>query len=139
MWRLVSFALLSAAAAWAQTAGPEGTWHSDEKFNGEPRVVIVLRTVDGKLGGTVTMRGVTDDDNNSTTLNLVIDSATVEGGKISFQAKMPDENITEWEMTLAGSTATASIIGDRDGPYSDPQKWRMKRAESSATTTSQRT
>ena len=128
MWRLISFALAAAAVALAQPPGPEGVWNSDERYKGEPRVVIALTVVEGKLGGTIIMKGVIDDDNNSTTLNLVIDSAKVDGANLNFQTKMPDDNVAEWEMTVAGSTATASIVGDRDGPSSEPQRWKLKRA-----------
>ena len=133
MWRLISLCLLATAAVWAQAANPEGVWNSDERYNGETRVVIVIRATEGKLGGTVTMRGVMDDDNNASTLNLIIESAKLDQGNLTFQTKLPDENVTEWEMTISGSTATASIVGDHDGPYSDPQSWKMKRAESSNT------
>lgn len=129
MRSLLTLALLSAAAALAQAAGPEGVWDSDEKYNGEPRYVIELHVVDGRLGGKVTMRGVTDDDANATTLNLVIESAEVDGAKVSFKTKVAEDNIAEWEMTISGSTATASIVVDGDGPVNDPQKWTLKRVQ----------
>jgi hypothetical protein len=104
-----------------------GVWKSAERVSGEPRVVIDLRDAGGKLGGTILMRGVTDDDNNSTTLNLVIDGAVRSGNKMSFKAKMPDENVTEWEVEFDGDNAVASIVADNDGPSSDVQRWKMKR------------
>jgi hypothetical protein len=129
MCRAILVALLAAAAVAAQASKPEGTWNSDEKYNGETRVVVVLKNDGGQFGGTITMRGITDDDNNVTTLNLAIRSAKMEGEKLSFEAKMPDDNVTEWEMTFNGSTATASIVADQDGPYSVPQSWKLSRAE----------
>ena len=129
MWRTIGIVLIAAASAAAQAAGWDGTWKSDERYNGETRVIVVLKSADGKLGGTVTVRGVTDDDNNITTLNLAIQSAKVEGNSLSFETKMPDDNVVEWEMTMNGPTATAGMVGDRDGPYSDPQRWKLRRSE----------
>lgn len=104
-----------------------GTWRSDERYNGEARVVIELRANGAKVDGTVVMRGIMDDDNNVTTLNLTIQDAEISGASVRFKTKLPDENVQEWEMTLADTTATASIVGDNDGPYDTPQTWKMKR------------
>src|SRR5947209_2486484 len=112
-------ALLLGVLCFAQNSSITGTWNSAERVGGEPRVTINLKEADGKVGGTVVMRGVTDDDNNSTTLNLVIDEPQLSGGKLSFKAKMPDENVTEWEVEFQGDTATAAIVADNDGPSSD--------------------
>ena len=128
MSRLLLTVLLAAGCAWTQAAGAEGVWHSDEKYKGETRLVIVLKPAGGKLGGTVTLHGVTDDDNNATTMNLVIDDGTVEGDKLSFHTKAPDGSAMDWEMVVNGTSATASIVGDQDGPSSEPQRWKMKRA-----------
>ncbi len=104
-----------------------GVWKSSERVGGEPRVVIDLRDAGGKLGGTIVMHGVVDDDNNSTTLNLVIDGAERSGNKVTFKAKMPDDNVTEWEIEFDGDHALAAIVADNDGPSSDVQRWKMKR------------
>ena len=104
-----------------------GVWKSGERVSGEPRVVIELRDAGGKLGGTIVMRGVVDDDNNSTTLNLVIEGAERSGNKVTFKAKMPDDNVTEWEIQFDGDNALAAIVADNDGPSSDVQQWKMKR------------
>src|SRR3974390_2017379 len=93
-----------------------GTWKSAERIGGEPRIVLDLKDSGGKLGGTVVMRGVTDDDNKSTTLNFLIDEPQLTGNKLSFKAKMPDDNVTEWEVQFEGDTATAAIVADNDGP-----------------------
>ena len=112
-------------------ADTDGTWRSDERYNGEPRVVIEVRTTAGKVGGTVVMRGVMDDDNNVTTLNLTIDAAELSGASLRFKTKLPDDNVQDWEVTVNGATATASIVGDNDGPYTTPQTWKMKKQGSS--------
>ncbi len=111
----------------AQNSPIAGTWKSAERVAGEPRIEIALKETDGKIGGTVTMRGVVDDDNNSTTLNMVIDEPQLSGSKLSFKTKTPDENVNEWEVDFEGNTATAAIVADNDGPASDPQRWKMKR------------
>jgi hypothetical protein len=111
----------------AQNSSITGTWKSAERVGGEPRIVIEIKEADGKIGGTVVMRGVTDDDNNSTTLNLVITEPERSGDKLSFKAKMPDENVTEWEVEFQGDAAVAAIVADNDGPSSDIQRWKMKR------------
>ena len=101
-------------------------------YNGEPRVVIELRTTAGKIGGTVVMRGVMDDDNNVTKmLNLTIDGREMSGATLRFKTKLPDDNVQDWEVTVSGATATASIVGDNDGPYTTPQTWKMKKQGSS--------
>jgi len=111
----------------AQNSSITGTWKSAERVGGEPRIEIALKEADGKIVGTILMRGVTDDDNNSTNLNLVIDEPQRSGDKLSFKAKMPDENVTEWEVQFQGDSATAAIVADNDGPSSDIQYWKMKR------------
>jgi len=120
-------ALLLGIISFAQNSSISGTWRSAERVGGEPRIELALKEADGKIGGTVIMRGVTDDDNNSTTLNLVIDEPQLAGDKLSFKAKMPDENVTEWEVKFQGDTAVAAIVADNDGPSSDIQYWKMKR------------
>ncbi len=129
MWRVIFVCLLAAAGVCAEAAGPEGTWNSEEKFKGEASLVVVLKGTGGQLGGTVTMRGVTDDDNNATTLNLVIQSAVFQAEKLSFETKTPDDSLLQWEITFNGSNATAAIVGDQDGPYGDPQRWKLQRAD----------
>jgi hypothetical protein len=120
-------ALLLGVLSFAQNGSISGTWKSAERIGSEPRIELALKEADGKIGGTVIMRGVTDDDNNSTTLNLVIDEPQLAGDKLSFKAKMPDENVTEWEVKFQGDTAVAAIVADNDGPSSDIQYWKMKR------------
>ncbi len=111
----------------ADNSSITGTWKSAERVGGEPRIEIALKEAGGKLGGTVIMRGITDDDNNSTNLNLIVEEPQLSGNKLSFKAKMPDENVTEWEVEFQGDTAVAAIVADNDGPSSDIQHWKMKR------------
>jgi hypothetical protein len=128
MRRYLFFLVIWGVALYSQDSGNvAGVWKSAERVSGEPRVVIDLRDSGGKLAGTIVMRGVVDDDNNSTTLNLVIDGAERSGNKLSFKTKMPDENVTEWEVEFNGDKAVASIVGDNDGPSSDVQRWKMQR------------
>jgi hypothetical protein len=140
MRRLVQLAALGLVAAAvggsagrAQDSTPAkdrivGSWKAVERFNGQPRVVIALEKRESKIGGTVVMLGVTDDDNNQTTLNLVIDEAALDGDSLSFKTKFPDESVCEWAMSFSGGDqAAAGIVVDGDGPVSDPQKWEMRR------------
>ena len=125
---LAAFGAPASAADQSPQARVLGSWKSDERFNGEPRVVIDLKDEGGQIAGGVVMHGVTDDDNNQTTMRVAISEAKLDGDSLSFKTKGQDESFTEWVMTFSeDNKAVASMVGDSDGPYSDPQKWRMKR------------
>lgn len=123
-----AFGIASPAADQSSAGRITGSWKSDERFNGEPRLVIQLKEEGGKIAGTVILQGITDDDNNQTTLKVDIVEPQLEGDSLSFKTKGQDESVSEWQMTFGDDNrAVASIVADGDGPLSDPQKWRMKR------------
>jgi len=89
-----------------------GTWESEDKLDGQPRVIIDLRVEEGKPAGTIVIRGIRSDyDPNS--LTLPIREARLQTGALCFETDPGEDGITQWTLSMV-STEKSLLSAVRD-------------------------
>jgi len=90
-----------------------GSWESEDKPDGQPRITIELRLEEGKPAGAVVIWGVRSDyDPNS--LTLPIREASLQTEAISFETDPGEDGITHWTLSMV-SDDKALLSAVRDG------------------------
>jgi hypothetical protein len=89
-----------------------GTWESEDRRDGQPRITIDLRLEEGKPAGSVVIRGVRGDyDPNS--LTLEIRDVALQTGALSFETDPGEDGITHWTLSMvSGEKSLLSAVRD---------------------------
>lgn len=89
-----------------------GSWESEDRLDGQPRITIELRLEEGKPAGTIVIRGIRGDyDPNS--LTLPIREARLQTGALSFETDPGEDGITQWTLSMV-STDKSLLSAVRD-------------------------
>jgi len=89
-----------------------GTWESEDKLDGQPRVTIDLRIEEGEPAGTIVIRGIRGDyDPNS--LTLAIREVRLQTGALAFETDPGEDGITQWTLGMV-STEKSLLSAVRD-------------------------
>jgi hypothetical protein len=89
-----------------------GSWESEDKLDGQPRVTVELTMEDGKPTGTVVIRGV-QGDNGSDSLTLPIRDGKLQAASLWFETDPGQDGITLWSIGMV-SDEKALLSAVRD-------------------------
>jgi hypothetical protein len=100
----------------------DGTWRSQELAEGGvPQAVVRLQSFNGKLAGTVLLRGLMRGGEENITLELEIRQPQRFSRYVSFHLEFPEEGESEWEVRLADSgKARLTILRDNGKRVQSP-------------------
>ena len=106
-----------------------GKWHSEERFEEEPRITVALRQKAGKLEGWVVMLGQTRKKDTRATLGLSFAAAEWDGRRFAFETILPDDEGTiGWELRVISATKAVLAGLTEDGkPLDAKLEWPMVR------------
>lgn len=109
-----------------------GIWKSLDRENGEPLAEATLKNVDGKLTGSVLLRGLVQDGKNLS-LEFPMTDIAFDGKNLSFKLTFQDANeksVTVWEFLLrSDDEARLAGLKDNDKPIEDGPVFVMKRVK----------
>lgn len=109
-----------------------GSWKSLDKESGESLAEVTLAKVDGKLTGSVLLRGLIQDG-KTLSLEFPMTDVTFDGKTLSCKLTFQDakeKSVTVWEFLLRGDEeARFAILKDNDKPVEDGPVFVMKRVK----------
>jgi hypothetical protein len=106
-----------------------GEWRSGEQFENQARATLVVDEGAGGRTGTLTLRGLTNGDDDRATLRVPFRGATWDGTTLSFVTVLPDgEGDTRWALRVtAPGRAVLGLVTDDGRPMADGPTWDMTR------------
>jgi hypothetical protein len=106
-----------------------GRWHSTERFEGEPRIVVSFRKSDRSIEGWAVLLGQYRKGDNRATLGLSFTEASWNGESMRFSTILPeDEGTIGWELRVETQKTAVLVALTEDGkPIQEDLKWSMVR------------
>jgi hypothetical protein len=98
-----------------------GLWQSEEKVEGQPRVICEIRMDNGKPAGTLMIR-----ESNGGKSGVTIGNVQFEFAALSFKTDMPQQGAKEWVLRLM--TSEKALFCEIQN-YAEVPKWMLDRVE----------
>ena len=105
-----------------------GFWESEDKFEGQPRTAVEVRLEEGKIAGTVTLRGQGEGD-HPPEITMQIRDPKIDIMTVSFKTDPAQEGITEWTLALLTDDKALCTVLENDYPT---PKWVLTKAAEKA-------
>jgi hypothetical protein len=127
---LLALALTACLGAQTSSSRLIGVWRSQEKKGGQPAVVMTIKADGGDIAGSAVFRGLSKDGDENVTLDLPLIDPDYHDGALSFQLKLPDDSVSEWEMKVGTSNdGDLRLVKDNDSAVDNGPRFHMMRTK----------